>query len=222
MANQGTVKILAGTRYDRRPDPSVSNLPNSLGLYPWSVLYAHLGRIVEGDVSIALSVPNSAGAFAQMLIFTSDIPVLGQLKCYHEAATNAPYLNDMTNIDSVNYLVTELGGSTPVSVQRGQVAIGYTGPTRSVYCSGFPIAARIKVAGASGQTTTEAALMVWANSGVINGPVSSLDDAGDTTVPTPLILDTGDYTTAIRDNNNIFTDASGYKWLVVGLHNLFD
>jgi hypothetical protein len=64
----------------------------------------------------------------------------------------------------------------------------------------------------------EIALTVWANSGVMNAPVSQNKDEGSKIVPQPMIILYSDYTEAIRAANNVFTDASGYQWLVVGLH----
>lgn len=218
---QGTQKVLGGTSYKRYPDPNVSNLPNQFGLYPWSVLYAHLSYIDDaGAVQNISGIVNGPSATtAQMLLFLSDIPVLGQMKCYHTGATNAPYLNDVSNEVSAPFLVTASGGATVVTVDIGEVAVGYTGPSRAVFCTGFPASSLFKVAGNNAQTTDEAAVLVWANGATVSGPVSQNKDSGSTLVPQPIILWAEQYAATIPANDNIFTDTAGKKWLVVGLHN---
>ena len=212
-------RVLGGKSYKRYPDPSVSNLPNEYGLYPWSVLYAHLSYIDgAGEVQSIGGITNGTETTARMLFFTSDIPVLGQMKCYHAGATNAPYLNDVTNEVSAPFLVKTKGGAEVVTVDIGRVAVGYTGPSRAVFCTGFPAASLFQVAGNSAQTTDEAAVLVWANGATMNGPVSTNNDAGSTTVPQPIILWSEQYGPDFIRDNNIFTDTADKKWIIVGLH----
>jgi hypothetical protein len=214
-------KILGGKPYKRYPDPNVSNLPNQFGLYAWSVLYAHLSYIDDaGAVQNVNGITNLSATTAQLLLFMSDIPVLGQMKCYHTGATNAPYFNDVNNELSTPFLVTTTGGATAVTVDIGEVAVGYTGPSRAVFCTGFPASSRIRVAGLPAQTTDEIAVLSWANGATLNGPVSQNKDEGSTIVPQPIILWTEQYAASIPANDNIFTDTAGKIWLVVGLHNV--
>jgi hypothetical protein len=220
MATDGTEKVLGGTRYQRYPDPNVSNLPNAYGLYPWSMLYARLSYIDgSGVVQPINGILNSAAVTVSMLLFVSDIPVIGQLKCYHTGATNAPYLNDITNEVSAPFLVTTQGGATVVTVDIGKVAQGYTGPSRAVRCTGFPTAGSLRVAGLGTQTTDEVSAFVWANNAVMSAPVSQMKDGGSTLVPQPIILFAEQYGPDFLTDDNIFTDTAGKKWLIGGLHN---
>jgi hypothetical protein len=215
-------KVLGGKPYKRYPDPNVSNLPNEYGLYPWSVLYAHLSYIDgAGAVQNTGGITNLAAVTARMLLFMSDIPVLGQMKCYHTDATNSPRLNDLRNEVSAPFLVTTIGGATAVTVDIGEVAVGYTGPSRAVFCTGFPASSLFKVAGNNAQTTDEAAALVWANGATLNGPVSQNKDEGSTLVPQPIILWAEQYgPDFLGVGNNIFTDTAGKIWLIVGLHDV--
>lgn len=206
--------ILGGTRYKRYFDPSVSNLPNPQGLYQWSMFYANLRALDEAGAAQSVSVPD--GTVINLLLFLSDIPGIAQLKCYHEGATNAHQLSDIVNEVSVPFLVSASGGATAVTVDIGQVAQGYTGPLNAVRCTGFPCLTTADVVGV--QTVDEMAVLVWANSGVMNAPVSQNKDKGSVLVPQPTVLLYSQYTEAIRASNNVFTDTDGYKWLVVGLH----
>ena len=207
--------ILGGTRYKRYPDPSVSNLPNAQGLYAWSMLYANL-YFLDGDAPAEKESLLPDGTPINLLLFLSDIPGIAQFKCYHSDATNAHQISDITNEVSVPFLVTAPAGSSPVTVNIGQVAQGYTGDTGEVRCTGFPALGIADVAGAG--TVDELAVLVWANGGVMNAPVSQNKDDGSQIVPQPMILRASDYSEAIRAANNVFKDSGDYLWLVVGLY----
>jgi hypothetical protein len=210
-------KVYAGTSYKRYVDPNVSNLPDAKGLYAWSMLYANLCYL-DGDTvesTGGLPDPTQVG----LLLFLSDIPGIAQLKCYHTGATNAHQFTDITNEVSVPFLVTTSGGATVVTVDIGEVAQGYTGPGNAVRCTGFPAFGLADVVGA-GATVDEIAVLVWANGGVMNAPVSENRDKGSKTVPQPMILLYSDYTETMRAGNNIFKDDSDYLWLIVGLHDV--
>ena len=206
--------ILGGTQYKRYPDPSVSNLPNAQGLYAWSMLYANLYFLDGGDAQKEGSLPD--GTPIDLLLFLSDIPGIGQLKCYHVGATNAHQFTDISNEVSVPFLVTTPAGASAVTVNIGQVAQGYTGDTGEVRCTGFPARGVADVVGVA--TVDEIAVLVWANGGVMNAPVSQNKDDGSQIVPQPMILRSSDYSEAIRAANNVFKDGNDYLWLVVGLY----
>jgi hypothetical protein len=206
--------ILGGTQYKRYPDPSVSNLPNAQGLYAWSMLYANLYFLNAGDAQKEGSLPDETPI--DLLLFLSDIPGIGQLKCYHAGATNAHQFTDISNEVSVPFLVTTPAGASAVTVNIGQVAQGYTGDTGAVRCTGFPARGVADVVGVA--TVDEIAVLVWANGGVMNAPVSQNKDAGSQIVPQPMILRSTDYSEAIRAANNVFKDGNDYLWLVVGLY----
>jgi len=206
--------ILGGTQYKRYPDPSVSNLPNAQGLYAWSMFYANL-YFLDGTAQKESGLVDPTPL--NLLLFLSDIPGIGQLKCYSFNAVNAHQLTDITNEVSVPFLVTTPAGASPVTVNIGQVAQGYTGDTGEVRCTGFPARGVADIAGVLG-TVDEIAVTVWANSGVMNAPVSQNSDEGSQIVPQPMILRASDYTEAIRAANNVFKDSADYLWLVVGLY----
>ena len=206
---------LGGTPYKRNSDPTVSNLADANGLYPWSMFYANLSYIDDNGAVQPLSGLDDETPL-DLLLFLSDIPGIGQMKCYHTGATNAHQLVDITNEVSVPFLVTTSGGATAVTVDIGQVAIGFTGPSNDVPCSGFPCATVADVVG--DVTVDEMAVSVWANGATLNAPVSQNKDSGSTLVPQPIILYADQYGPDFITGNNIFTDTAGYKWLIVGLH----
>ena len=218
MATDGTEKVLGGTRYKRYSDPNVSNLPNAYGLYPWSILYARVSYI-DGNGAVQPISGLTDPTNINLLLFLSDLPCLGQLKCYTTGATNAHQLTDITNEVSVPFLVKTAGGATVVTVDIGEVAQGYTGPANAVRCTGFPALGIADVAGV-GVTVDDSSVLVWANNGVMSAPISQNKDSGSTLVPQPIILLYTQYTAAIVTGNNIFTDTAGKKWIVVGLHNV--
>lgn len=215
------IQYSAGRPYPRVIDPPVTGAANARGLYRWGNLYARLSYIDgNGDVQASSGFVNGApGAevTANLLLFTSDVPGIAQLKCYHTDATNSPRFNDVTNELGVPFLFTTSGGIVEVALSNvGQVAIGYAGATSTVRVSGFLAKTYFRVAGNNAQTTDEASILVWCNGGL--APVSQNKDAGSTVAPQPIVLLESQYTTAIRDNANVFTDDSGLLWLVVGLH----
>jgi hypothetical protein len=207
---------LGGTSYKRYSNPAVSNLPDANGLYAWSMFYANLSYIDEAGAVQPLSGLDD-GTALDLLLFLSDIPGIGQMKCYHTGATNAHQLVDITNEVSVPFLVTTSGGATAVTVDIGEVAVGYTGPSNAVFCTGFPCATTADVVGTV--TVDEMAVSVWANGATMNSPVSQNDDEGSTLVPQPIILYADQYgPDFLGAGNNTFTDTAGKKWLIVGLH----
>jgi len=213
---QGTQKVLGGKPYKRYPDPNVSNLPNQFGLYQWSMFYANLTYIDDNGAVQPLSGVDD-GTVIDLLLFLSDIPGIGQMKCYHTGATNAHQLVDITNEVSVPFLVTTSGGATVVTVDIGEVAVGYTGPSNAVFCTGFPCATVADVVGIV--SVDEMAVSVWANGATMNAPVSQNKDSGSTLVPQPTILYAYQYgPDFLGAGNNTFTDTAGKKWLIVGLH----
>jgi hypothetical protein len=213
---QGTQKVLGGKPYKRYPDPNVSNLPNQFGLYQWSMFYANLTYIDDNGAVQPLSGVDD-GTVIDLLLFLSDIPGIGQMKCYHTGATNAHQLVDITNEVSVPFLVTTSGGATVVTVDIGEVAVGYTGPSNAVFCTGFPCATVADVVGSV--SVDEMAVSVWANGATMNAPVSQNKDSGSTLVPQPTILYADQYgLDFLGAGNNTFTDTAGKKWLIVGLH----
>ena len=210
-------KVLGGKSYKRYPDPSVSNLPNEYGLYPWSMLYARVSY-VDGNGAVQPISGLTDPTNINLLLFLSDIPAIAQLKCYMTGATNAHQFTDITNEVSVPFLVKTAGGATVVTVDIGKVAVGYTGAAGAVFCAGFPALGTADVAGVG--TVDDSSVLVWANNGVMASPISQNKDEGSTLVPQPIILLYSQYTEALRTSNNIFTDTASKKWLIVGLHDV--
>ena len=215
------IQYYAGKPYPRVTDPPLKGVANARGLYPWTTFYARLSYLDAGEVKASGGFVN--GAFgaeveANLLLFLADIPAIAQLKCYHSDATNSPRLNDVTNELGLPFLFTTSGGIVAVALANvGQVAIGYAGASSTVRVSGFPARTYFRVAGNAAQTTDEASILVWGNGGIAS-PVSQNKDAGSTVAPQPIVLLESDYTQAIKDNDNVFTDDSGFLWIVVGLH----
>ena len=209
-------KVLGGKSYKRYPDPSVSNLPNEYGLYPWSAFTATLSQFEKNGANIEPVVVTAGGEF-YALLFTSDIPAICKADTAVFGGAN-PFPRAYTNV--LNYttfvgLVTTPGGSTVADNggKYGQVSFGYTGAAKDVPCYGFPT---VGYAISGGEDSGTVTLDVWANAATICSPISANQPAA---TPQPIILRYDQYTNAIRDNNNIITIA-GVSSIVVGLHNL--
>lgn len=216
------IQIKAGTPSRRLIDPKAQyGKADARGLYSWSLFEARLSYIGGGVILDATAIN---GDSVNYLLFTCDVPVISKTITF-KAGTTSPYLCDVVNSTGSggDLLVTTAGGATPVVVSTvGTVAKGFTGVAGAVPCSGFLANTTVLVNG-GGQSEAEALdVQVWANSGAMNGPISTNDHAGgsdDPGAPMPIILQYSQYTAEMRAAGNTFT-LDGLYWLVVGLHDL--
>lgn len=213
--------VLGGSSYPRYSDPLVSGAPNQYGLYPWSVFKARLSVLsgVGGTVSATNTLVTTNAV--NLLLFTSDVPAIAQVNIIDTASAATPQLNYAINATSAPFLYTTSGGSTAATPAYGQVAQGFAGTAKDIPCSGF--AASVTLAFAGGSADESVDVLVWANSPNICSPVAPNNPAGvlasaSPTAPTPIILRNADYAASIRDADNLFTDAAGILYIVVGLY----
>ena len=219
MATQGTTKVLGGTPYKRYPDPASPGTANAYGLYPWSVFKAPICSWngtdepeLVGDLQLEAGV--------KLLLFTSDVPALLELRTT-DLGTNLQFSAGATNVLSVPFLFTTLGGTTPATITaQGKVISGYTGGFAEVYCTGFPASCLVLAPGIGGRATYTDVICV-ANGPVIASPVGplSLDykQEDEASAPVPVIIDAQNYTAAVRDAGNLITAPDGSLYAVVGL-----
>jgi hypothetical protein len=221
MATQGTQKVLGGTPYKRYPDPNVTGTPNQFGLYPWSAFDANLSLFNAGQIEPVPSIPVTS--VVDLLLFTSDIPAI--LKVQTEAA-GFQYVWYVFN-NTTSYIArTTPGGATFVEIDYGQVASGYVGLNKDIYCSGFPAIFEVKAPGEASTGGTPI-IQCIANGAVINAPVGPASPIflgvgpgvyGTPLAPLPIILLESDYTQAIRDAGNLIKDpVNSNLYQVVGL-----
>jgi hypothetical protein len=225
------LQIPFGKPYPRVLDPKPSGVANPRGLYRWSTFFAGLVSIDKGGLldSDSSSLTNNA---VQMLLFTNDIPVVAQTFVYdvNTDLCNTIAMSNRVTLDSAFIGNAPSGLVGPVTITNyGEVLKGYT--TSGIAVSGFPVqpGTTIKaplsgtvvdgavVAGVAGKV----AVLCVANGAVASGVVgAAFTSKGvfSTAAPTPIILAVGDYTQAIKDNDNLLVDADGYVAQVVGLY----
>lgn len=221
MAKDGTEKVFGGTAYKRDTDPKVSGAANSFGIYPWSAFHANLSLFVDGRIEPVPSIPVTS--VVDLLLFTTDIPAI--LKVQTEAA-GFQYLWYVVN-NTTSYLSrTTSGGASFVTIEYGQVAKGYVGLNKDIYCTGFPAIFEVKAPGEA-ETGGTPIIQCIANGANISGPVGPASPIfleivgsayGSPDAPLPIILLADDYTQAIRDAGNLITDpVNDNLYQVVGL-----
>lgn len=219
MATSGTEKVLAGTRSVRYPDPKTKGTANAYGLYQWSAFDAPLitGFDVGGN---ALPLAGfDSGESQSVLVFTSDIPVISR-GIVTDLAAGLQLSSVAYNTLGTLAAVSTSGGAAPaVITQYGQVLSGYAGPTSEVLVTGFPLNLVATIPGTEG-TADNVFLQIIANSPVINGVVGPLlGDFALATAPSPIILETSEYTQAIKDNGNIYQlNSTTPQYQVVGIY----
>lgn len=227
MAADGTEKVLGGTRATRYPDPFVRGTASAYGLYPWSVFNAIFCAIDAGTGTVfplVEGLPVNAGV--ALLLFTSDIPAVLTVTTYANTGSFVwPAYNTVISFLSKKTPVVSPIGTDQVTVKYGEVAQGYVGANKDIYCAGFPAVYEVKAAGEAPRGGLPTINCI-ANSGVINGPVGPatiifLEGLSDDMkqAPTPIMLLETNYTQAILDNGNLIKDSNDYLYQVVGLFN---
>lgn len=206
------IQYLSGTPYPRVSDPVVSTVANDHGLYPWSVISAYLSTLVEGDIVSASGLETET---VDLLIFGQDLPASASLLATDNTAV-AQYQSDVLNTLGLSFLFTTSGGIVEVAADNyGQVLEGYAGALSAVRVSGFAAQVSVTAPGAEGVADTAKLVCITNGQGLIapiGGPTLSA------TAPTPIILENGDYTNAIRSAGNLLTDGAGNLFMVVGLY----
>ena len=222
MATQGTQKVLGGTTYKRYPDPASPGTANASGLYPWSVFKAPICEFTAPDTLIQLS-GLSAVAYVDLLLFTSDIPAILELRATN-TTTKLQFSAEAANTLGVNFLSTAPGGGTFATIPvQGKVLSGYTLVT-GIFCTGFPARGTAVSPGGGEAAQAYEEVFCIANSPIIASPVSSLllaynQPAANAFSPVPIIIGFIEYTAAIRDAGNLITLSDGSLYQVVGLWN---
>ena len=224
--------VLGGTSNPRYPDPLVTGAPNADGLYPWSNFRARFATYTPVDGFVSTDTELAEGERTNLLLFTSDIPVMGYVALYTNGAPLFP-MSPSAQVGASGgtaFFKTTATAGTDVTVSAGQVGVGYveTGaaaPNAYISAAGFP--AEIPVLSTD---ITGAELWVWANSPNIASPISFQNwDSVDTATAKasgflPIILRYSDYTQAIRDAGNILISTSlgqaGATYQVVGLYSM--
>jgi len=220
MAVKGTQKVLGGTPYKRYPDPNVTGTPNQFGLYPWSAFRAGLGFVAEdGAITYYQDglLDRSDSSSCEFLFFVSDIPAVATAVSY-DTLNHVAFPSVIRNKFDSNFILAPTSGAAAgvTGLQYGKVLSGYAGASKQVFCTGFSAIASFY--GPNGAVSSQYAVECLCNSPVVCSPVGSNSiDGGNTSAPVPLILNDTDYTQAMYDAGNLFTDPSGVLYQIVGL-----
>jgi hypothetical protein len=220
MAVKGTQKVLGGTPYKRYPDPNVTGTPNQFGLYPWSAFRAALGFVdVDGSITYYQDglLDRSDSSACEFLFFVSDIPAVATAVSY-DTLKRVAYPSTIENkFSSTSILAPTSGGAAGVTgLQYGKVLSGYAGASKQVFCTGFSAVASFY--GPNEAVSNQYAVECLCNSPVVCSPVGSNNILkGNVLSPISLILNDTDYTQAMYDAGNLFTDSSGFLFQIVGL-----
>jgi hypothetical protein len=225
--------VLGGTSAPRYADPLVTGAPNQDGLYPWSSYRARLGTITDGAFVPAPSTEFGNDTRLNLLLFTSDVVVSGQLsETLATGPINQGFITPALQVGVAGtpaFFKTLPSASADVTVSAGQVGAGYvaTGtaaPNNYISATGFPsVVAATSVAA----TTATIDAIVTANGAVIASPVSTLNFGALTADAAtcgflPIILLYSAYTQAIRDAGNVYVATAALskdvKYQVVGLY----
>jgi hypothetical protein len=208
--------VFGGTSYRRYPDPTVSGSGNEYGLYEWSAFRAALGTFSAGTYAAYTGLTNADAV--NLLLFTSDIPVLGFCVDVATSAITTPLL--VANASCPFLRVTD-GSATAVTVAPGEVGRGYVyNGSAYIYCTGFPAAVTTPATPTTYASGVE--LIVLANSPNIASPVAFIAPVTQSvsTGALPIILSSASYTQDIRDAGNLITDSTGKLYQVVGLYSV--
>lgn len=224
-----------GKPYPRVIDPVQTGVANPRGLYRWSAFYAPLASFSDGDIEADSTL---AGDVVSLLLFTSDIPVINRAVVTDASTrqTNTQAVVNLKTLPAALVATTAGGASAVVLTNYGEVLKGYAGAALAVSVSGFaaaisgtviaPLSATVAVVGGSSVvvagTASSVAIECIANGAVASGIVgpnySGAVSFGNATAPTPIILESGGYTQAIKDNDNLIESSAGLLYQVVGLY----
>lgn len=215
MATYGTEKVLGGTQSVRYPDPKIKGTANQFGLYQWSAFDALFVEGFKPNGTYTKYAGSVGGDALGVLAFTSDVPAVSR-----SIVTATTYQLSGVAPNSLDCVaaVTTSGGATAASIaQYGQVLTGYTGPTAEVLVTGFPLVVSVVLPGEAA-TADSVFLQLLANSAVINGVIGPL--LGNSPLaPMPIILESSQYTQAIKDNGNIYQlNSTTPQYQVVGIY----
>lgn len=206
-------QVFAGTSNFRYTDPLSAGKADAKGLYPWTAFRARVGTATTASggafTNVGALIDNTV---LSLLLFTSDIPAIGLVVSESTAGLVLP--SSVSPAASVSFLDATVGGSD-LTVKVGEVGQGYVG---TIECSGFPATSTLLVA--TGAVPLD--VVVVANGGVVNSPISFLDYGTASTASgyLPIILRYSDYTAAIRDAGNVYTTSAGLTYQVVGLYTI--
>ena len=201
----------------RQPLAATTGSSNYAGTYGWSAFRARFGQCTDTTFTPTLAAAIPAGDAVALLLFTTDVPVLGM--AFDVGTPGAIGITGLVNsVSALPFLVTTSGGAVPAPVLVGEVGDGYVG---TVQTTGFPAYFLSTVAAA---TSTAVDLAVIANgSQGVNAPVSWSDwDAPSTTASgnVPVLIPATSYTSVIKGAGNQIVTATGVVYQVVGLYSV--
>lgn len=201
----------------RQPLAATTGSSNYAGTYGWSAFRARLGRCTDTTFTPTLAAAITAGQTVNLLLFTTDVPVLGI--AFDVGTPGAIGITGLVSSAlSVPFLVTTSGGGVPATALVGEVNDGYVGTVKT---SGFSAKFFSTVAAA---TSTAVDLAVISNSSQgITTPISLSDwDAPSTTASgnVPVLIPATSYTSVITGAGNQIVTATGVVYQVVGLYSV--
>lgn len=201
----------------RQPLAATTGSANYAGTYGWGAFRARFGQCTNTTFTPTLAAALSAGDIVALLLFTTDVPVLGL--AFDVGTPGAIAITGLvSSVAALPFLVTTSGGAIPAPVLVGEVGDGYVG---TVPTTGFPAYFSSTVAAA---TSTAVDLAVIANgSQGLNSPVSFSDwDTPSTTLSgnVPVLIPDTSYTSVIKSAGNQIVTNTGVVYQVVGLYSV--
>ena len=201
----------------RQPLAASTGSSNYAGTYGWGAFRARFGQCTNTTFTETLAGAINAGDAVALLLFTTDVPVLGM--AFDVGTPGAIGITGLvSSVPQLPFLVTTSGGAVPVPVLVGEVGKGYVG---TVPTTGFPAYFSSTVTAA---TSTIVDLAVIANgSQGITSPVSWSDWDNPSTALSgnvPVLIPATSYTSVIKAAGNQIVTATGVVYQVVGLYSV--
>jgi hypothetical protein len=226
------IQYKAGTPANRNFDPKGrKGAADARGVYQTSAFYAPLCFNAAGTITLDSDVYTDNNS-VQLLLFTSDLPLICRTEVL-DTTTDQTATHPCGNLLTVNnaFVTDAAGGGSAVTLANcGEVLVGFSGVGQLVPVSGFPCSSI--VVPPLGTTVTEGevqpgaadsvSVLCLSNSGDIMGVIGKVYDGkstinGSILAPTPIILKSSDYTAAMRADKNLFIEAGGKQFQIVGL-----
>lgn len=214
---------------------------NRHGIWETSVTFAKLAQLTADALVPSAFLQNAATAIPVLLFMQDSLALLQAVSFYSNAVfTDAPsghtvtfpsldfneFMDQIGNVDAAP-ITSVITGVAPIAAQVGERVSGTT-PTNAVPITGFAYAINLEdqslVDNLAADLPALVSLLAISKSGVPHGPLSTggplaYDGTGTAFADrTTVILRESDYTQAMRDNGNVYTDTNGLIIDIVGLH----
>jgi hypothetical protein len=200
----------------RQPLAATTGSSNYAGTYGWSAFRARFGQCTNTTFTATLAGAISAGDAVALLLFTTDVPVLGM--AFDVGTPGAIAITGLvSSAPLLPFLVTTSGGGTSVPVLIGEVGKGYVG---TVQTTGFPAYFLSTVTESS--TIVDLAVIANGSQGVTS-PVSWSDWDNPSTALSgnvPVLIPATSYTSVIQAAGNQIVTNTGVVYQVVGLYSV--